>query len=610
VNTPPFDAKKFLRSLSHRPGVYRMLDAAGEVLYVGKAHDLKKRVATYFGSKAHHPKTQALMSHTQRVEVTVTGTEQEALLLEYNLIKTHYPRFNILLRDGKSYPYIYVSSEQSFPRFEFYRGSRKAKGRFFGPFPSSGAVRQTMHQLQKLFQVRQCRDSFFANRSRPCLQYQIKRCSAPCVALVDAPDYQRDVDNAVLFLEGKNNDVLKDLARRMDDAAESRDYEEAAGYRDQISAIKSIQAQQVISGAVKKDTDVLALFSDRGVSCVAVIMIRGGRVLGSRNFFPKAAVEPEPGEILAAFIVQHYFTQTPPPDILVNQRVDDEALLEEALTERSGRPVAIRERVRGDRRRWIEMALNNARQGVALRRAANSGLNRQLESLADVLGLDEPPARLECFDISHTAGEEAMASCVVFGPEGPIKSDYRRFRIREASGGDDCASIAEAVRRRYTRIKKGEAPLPDLLLIDGGKGQVKAAADALDDLQLADVELFGVAKGQGRKPGREKIYPRGEREPLEVPRDSAALHLIQQIRDEAHRFAITGHRQRRSLVRNTSTLESINGLGPAKRRALLRQFGGLQGVKRAGIDDLTAVHGISRPLAERIFDHLHGGSIE
>lgn len=602
-----FDHERFLRALTHRPGVYRMLDDEGAVLYVGKARDLKKRVASYFGKKAFHPKTQALMTHSAAVEVTVTGTEREALLLEYNLIKEHQPRFNVVLRDGKGYPYIHVATGHEYPRFEFHRGARNSKSRYFGPYPGAGSVRQTLASLQKLFRVRQCDDSFFANRSRPCLQYQIKRCSAPCVGLIDPEQYQRDVTNAIHFLSGRNGTVLTDLAARMDAAADALDYETAAHHRDQIAAIKDVQARQVVAGLRVRDADILAVYHEQGGYCVAVIMIRGGKMLGGRTCFPRTAAHTEPGEVLSGFIVQHYYRQTPPPEIMVSAAIDGHELLEGVLAEWAGHKVAVRWNVRGHRRRWLEMATTNAQQGLKTHRAATSSLRAQFEALADVLDLDEVPERIECFDISHTSGSETVAACVVFGLEGPVKSAYRRFNIKDIVAGDDYAAIAQAVRRRYTRIKKGEAPMPDLTLIDGGRGQLAKAHAVLEDLQLGDFELIGVAKGAGRRPGREKLFRRDRRHPLTLPPDSPASHLIQQIRDEAHRFAITGHRLRRSKAQSTSLLESIPGLGPARRKALLREFGGLQGVRRAGMDDLIMVQGINQALAERIYHHFHGG---
>jgi excinuclease ABC subunit C len=463
-----FDSKAFLASLTHRPGVYRMLAGKDTVLYVGKARDLRKRVSTYFGSKAHHPKTQALMALTERVEVTVTGTEQEALLLEYNLIKEHHPRFNVVLRDDKSYPWIYVSTQQEFPRFEFHRGSRKVAGRFLGPWPNAGAVRESLAQLQKLFRVRQCSESFFANRTRPCLQYQIKRCTAPCVGLVTEADYRRDVEDAVLFLEGRNTAVLSGLVTRMEQASGDLDYERAAILRDQITLIRRIQAEQVIAGKGIEEADVIGVHQEEGQACVAVILIRGGRVLGSRTWFPRVTAATEPEEVVAAFIGQHYMHEQPPAEILVPVLPLDATILAAALATRGVRPVRIRDQVRGTRKRWLEMAATNASQGLASRLAAGASLRAQLDKLAEALSLDEVPQRIECFDISHTSGRETVASCVVFGPDGPIKSDYRRFNIQDVEPGDDYAAIAQVVERRYARIKRGEAPLPDLILIDGG----------------------------------------------------------------------------------------------------------------------------------------------
>ncbi len=603
----PFDRKAFLASLTNRPGVYRMLTGEGVILYVGKARDLRKRVATYFGSKSHHPKTQALMAQTARVEVTITGTEQEALLLEYTLIKEHRPRFNVVLRDDKSYPSIYVSTEQAFPRFEFHRGARKAAGRFLGPWPNAGAVRDSLVQLQKLFRVRQCSETFFANRTRPCLQHQIQRCTAPCVGLISAEDYRRDVDDAVLFLEGRNAAVLASLVLRMEHASGKQDYERAAILRDQVTLIRRIQAEQVVAGTGIEEADVLGLHQEQGQACVAVILIRGGRVLGSRTWFPRVVAGTDPDEVIAAFITQHYFHEQPPAEILVPVAPLDAAVLETALTGRIGRACRIRHQVRGTRKRWLEMAATNASQGLASRLAANSSVRAQLESLAEALALEDVPKRIECFDISHTGGNETVAACVVFGTDGPIKSDYRRFNIRDIEPGDDYAAIGQVVERRFARIRRGESPMPDLILIDGGKGQVEKARAALEELQLAHLPLIGIAKGRDRRAGEEKLVLPGESLERTLPRDSPALLLIQQIRDEAHRFAITGHRQRRARARISSSLESIEGLGPQRRRALLRQFGGLQGIRQAGVADLAKVHGISRTLAQRIYDHLHGG---
>lgn len=608
VDDGTFDPKRFLATLTNRPGVYRMLDAQGRVVYVGKARDLKKRVASYFGAKAHHPKTQALMRVVDRVEVTVTASEQEALLLEYTQIKAHAPRYNVLYRDDKSYPYIRVTTHQDFPRFEFHRGSRKAPGRYFGPYPGAGNVREVLGQLQKLFRVRQCRDSFFANRTRPCLQHQIHRCTAPCVDLVSQDDYARDVANAMRFLSGRNEQVADDLVQRMEAAAEALDFEAAARIRDQIAAVRQVQATQIVAGKQARDLDVIAAHSEAGIHCVALLMIRGGRVLGSRALFPKVAGAPEPAELLEAFITQHYFQLPAPPEVLVTAPVDGSDLLSEVLTSRAGHRVEIRHRVRGTRRRWLEMAAENARESARLRLAANAGLGKQFDALGEALGLETTPERIECFDISHTGGERTVASCVVWNSQGPVKSDYRRYNIREAGEGDDYAAMTEVVRRRYLRVQRGEAPVPDLVLIDGGPGQLRAAHAALEELQFPELPLVGVAKGAGRKPGREQLHRLDQAVPLRLAADSPALHLVQQVRDEAHRFAITGHRQQRGRARHGSTLDQVAGVGPQRRRALLQRFGGLQGLKRANVEDLASVRGISRDLAQRIFDFFHGGT--
>jgi excinuclease ABC subunit C len=582
-----------------------MLGTSGEILYVGKAHDLRRRVSSYFSRKPTDAKTQAMLEAVSRIEVTVTGTEQEALLLEYNLIKEHRPRFNVVLRDDKSYPYIHVATGQPYPRFEFHRGARSAPGRFFGPFPNAGAVRQTLQQLQKLFRVRPCSDSFFANRSRPCLQFQIQRCSGPCVGLITEDDYRRDAENAMRFIEGRNDDVLTDLVRRMEQNSDELEFEQAARYRDQIADIRRVQEQQVIATGPDADLDAVAVAQEKGQCCAAVLMIRAGRVLGSRTFFPRIAAGTGPGEVLSAFLAQHYLAQPAPPEILVNGSVADAAVLAGILGQRAGRGVQIRQRVRGHRRRWIEMALANASQAAASRAAAVATLAEQFEELAEALELPAPPERVECFDISHTRGGETVASCVVFNVAGSVKADYRRFNIRDAAPGDDYGALAEAVGRRFARARRGETPIPDLLLIDGGRGQLARVRAVLQDLGFAELPVVAIAKGEGRRPGRERLYRSQSGRPLVLTPDSPALHLVQQVRDEAHRFAITGHRQRRGGRRHGSVLESIPGLGPRRRRVLLQQFGGLQGITRAGVEDLARTTGISRALAERIYGHFH-----
>ena len=600
-----FDEKSFLRSLTHRPGVYRMLNAKHKVIYVGKARDLKKRVSSYFHRRHDSVKTAAMMELVANVEVTVTNTEAEALILEYNLIKQHKPRFNVTLRDDKSYPYIYVSTRHKFPRLQFHRGPRKGKGRYFGPYPSTSAVRQTLNELQKLFLVRQCQDSYFSNRTRPCLQYQIKRCTAPCVDLIEQQQYRKDIDAAIEFLDGKNQSVIDTFVERMDQASAAQQYEHAARFRDQISRLKEIEAKQLISRSARKDLDILGFASNAAIHCVTVLFIRNGAVIGSRDHFPKLAGETDQQKILNGFVAQYYLGRDAPAEIILDTEIDDRELLQVELCERMGRKIAIKIRVRGDRLRWLQMARTNAEQGLNQQVASNATIRRQFAALGESLELEIPPERLECFDVSHTSGEATVASCVVFNTAGPLKSDYRRFNLTPAAAGDDYAAMAEALRRRYTRVKKGEVPVPDVLFVDGGKGQLAEAMTVLDGLELDWLKVVAVAKGRARKPGAERLFVAGEKTAIQLPPDSPALLLIQQIRDEAHRFAIMGHRQRRAKARNTSRLEQISGLGPKKRRELLRQFGGLQGVIAAGIDDLIKVRGISRSLAESIYNELH-----
>jgi excinuclease ABC subunit C len=604
-NDAPFEIKPFLRTLTHRPGVYRMLDAKYKIIYVGKARDLKKRVSSYFNRTHDAPKTAAMMELVVRVEVTVANTEAEALILEYSLIKQHKPRFNILLRDDKSYPYIYASTEHDYPRLRFHRGARKGKGRYFGPYPSTSAVRQTLNELEKLFLIRNCSDSFFQNRTRPCLQYQIKRCTAPCVNLISKDQYAIDIDAAILFLDGKNKSVINTFVRRMEKAADVQDYEHAARFRDQISKFKEIEARQLVKRSGKLDLDILGFASNYAIHCVTVMFIRNGTVIGSRDHFPRLQGETDKQKIINAFVAQYYLGRDAPTEIVIELEIPDGELLQQELTTRMGHKVQIRSRVRGDRLRWLQMARMNAKQGLNLKVASNATIKRQFLALGEALQLEDPPQRLECFDVSHTSGEMTVASCVVFNTAGALKSDYRRFNLNPESLGDDYAAMSEALQRRYARIKKGEVPIPDILFVDGGKGQLAEAMKVLTDLGLDWLTVVGVAKGRSRRPGAEQLFRPGESRAMTLPPDSPALLLIQQIRDEAHRFAIAGHRQRRAKARRTSTLEEVPGLGPKKRRELLRQFGGLQGVAAAGVDDLVHVHGISRKLAENIYNALH-----
>ncbi|MBI3899929.1 MAG: excinuclease ABC subunit UvrC [Gammaproteobacteria bacterium] len=609
------DLQQTIKDLPSGPGVYRLLDAKGEVLYVGKARSLRKRVSSYFRptGQALSPKIQALVSHTTAIEVTLTHTESEALLLENNLIKSLRPRYNIMLRDDKSYPYILVAETQEFPRLAFHRGAKREKGRYFGPYPSASTVRESLNLLQKVFPVRQCEDTFFRNRSRPCLQYQIKRCSAPCVGLIDREHYLQDVRHATLFLEGKSRIVIEEMVKRMEQAAVSEDFEAAALYRDRIAALKRVQERQYITGK-GGDADVFAVASNTDMTCIQATFIRGGLNLGSKIFFPKAGQESTPEEIMAAFLPQYYLNAAgaagkPIPErVYLSHTVEDRVTMEQVFTQLAGRNVAIVAggAVRGAPRRWVEMAQVNAAE--ELRRAVHSRLNLEarFEALREALAMDVVPERVECFDISHTMGEATVASCVVFDHSGPVKSDYRRFNIEGIEPGDDYGAMTQALTRRYRRVKEGEGRVPDLLLVDGGKGQVAAAEAVLNELQVEGLKLVGVAKGRERRPGMEQLFLSGTGEATILPADSPALHLIQQIRDEAHRFAITGHRQRRGRARTTSPLESIPGIGDKRRQALLKNLGGMREVARAGVEDLARIPGISPDLARRIYDAFHG----
>src|SRR6195256_2539235 len=601
-----FDPKEYIASLPKRPGVYRMFGAGHELLYVGKARSLRDRVGTYFAAGNVNPKVQALVQQITAIEVTVTNSETEALLLEYNLIKAHKPRFNVVLRDDKSFPYIHLCAEHEFPRLMFYRGTRSAPGRYFGPFPNAGAVRDTLNQLQKLFRIRNCRDSFFANRSRPCLQHQIGRCSAPCVGLITRAAYAEDMAAAVKVLEGRSDEVNAELQARMEEAGAGLQFERAAQIRDQLAALKRIQAQQGVTAAGHRDGDVFAIVGEAGEYAVSVMLVRGGRNLGTTSYFPRAALA-EPHEALASFVMQYYATAEAPAEVLLGTPLEDAASLAELLGSRTGHAVDVRHPQRGLAVRWVELTQENAVQALRMRFAQRQGMDEMLQDLSEVLDLPEPPARLECFDISHTGGEGTVASCVVFGPEGPLKKEYRRFNITGVTPGDDYGALRQALERRYVRIKDGEIPAPDLLLIDGGLGQINQVHEELAALGFGDITLVGVAKGPDRKAGQERLFVFGIAEPHIPEAHSPASRLVQRIRDEAHRFAITGHRRKRAKRYNESILETIPGLGPSKRRQLLKHFGGLQGVMRAGIADFEKVTGIGAALARSLYDHLHPG---
>ncbi len=605
-----FDPKQFLKTLPHRPGVYQMLNEKGDTIYVGKARDLKKRVSTYFQKKDAGSKTSAMVAKIAKIITTVTPSENEALLLESNLIKQLHPRYNVLLRDDKSYPYIILSQDTDYPRLDFYRGSKRQKGRYFGPFPSVAAVRDTLNQLQKIFKLRQCRDSFFANRTRPCLQYQIQRCTAPCVKYITPEDYAKDVDHTVMFLQGKSQSILTALTKQMKEASESTDYELAAHYRDQISSLRRIQQEQNVLGQ-KGDVDVIALVQDdyKNVSCISLLCIRNGQVLGQKSFFPKVPKGEGDSDIMASFIAQFYLIgsrqQAIPKELILSSDIDDATWLENALSEAAESKVSLSTHVRSQRAQWLKIAMMNAKQTLQSHLDEQNHYYQRFEALRRAFSLDTLPVRLECFDVSHTMGEATVASCVVFDEKGPRTSDYRRFNIKDIQSGDDYAAMRQALQRRYTRLKKGEGLLPDILFIDGGKGQLTQAQQILEELQVSGLLVIGIAKGPERKPGMETLFIMGQNRPIHLAPDAPALHLIQHIRDEAHRFAITGHRAKRDKQRQTSTLENIPGVGAVKRRELLQHFGGLQAVKRASIDELAKVPGISHALASQIYDILH-----
>jgi len=590
--------------MSHLPGVYRMLNAAGEAIYIGKARDLRKRVSSYFQKQSGlSPRIQLMLGQVHAIATTVTRSEAEALLLENNLIKSLSPRYNILFRDDKSYPYLMLTGH-GFPRLAFHRGGLDPHHRHFGPFPNAGAVRLSMQLLQKVFRLRTCADSVFENRSRPCLLHQIRRCTAPCVDRISAADYAEDVRNAELFLKGKDDEAIERLIVRMNAAAEHLDYEQAAAYRDQIGALRKVREKQFVSSGTARDADIIACASQGEIACVNLVMIRGGHHLGDKNFFPRNATGHDAFQIVEAFISQHYLNHSAPPVIVVGENVPRD-MLGQFLSDQSGHKVQLMTKPAGERRAWLEMAAKNAALGAQQQLGLHATQEARLQTLQQVLGATEAIQRIECFDVSHTMGEATVASCVVYDQAALQKAEYRHFNITGIDPGDDYAAMREALSRRYRRIVAGEGKLPDLVLIDGGKGQLGVACEVFAELGLSDVLLVGVAKGEARKPGLEQLIFPGRANPLQLPGGHPALHLIQQIRDEAHRFAIQGHRARRGKARTTSTLESIAGIGARRRQRLLARFGGLRGVFSASVDEIAQVEGISRALAERIYDELH-----
>ena len=600
-----FDSKAFLGSLSARPGVYQMYDEAGEVLYIGKAKNLKNRLSSYFRASGLATRTMAMVLRIRDIQVTVTDSETDALLLEHNLIKRHKPPYNILLRDDKSYPYIYMSSQDKYPRLALHRGARRARGEYFGPFPSAGAVRESLHLMQKVFQVRQCEDSYFKNRSRACLQHQIGRCSGPCVGLVSKPDYDQQVDNSRLFLKGKSGELMRRLADDMEAAAASLAFERAALLRDQLAQLQHVQARQGIEG-VAGDLDIISAAIEAGKACVQVLFVRTGRVLGSKSYFPPFRLDEGAADIISAFLPQFYLAgkREIPKEIILSARPEDAKSLAEVLSERAARKVNLKTSVRDARAKWLHLAQQTATQNLQSRLAAKQTSLARIDSLQDALGLDEAPERMECFDISHSSGEAIVASCVVFDQNGPRKSDYRIFNIEGITGGDDYAAMQQALERRYKRLQSGEAAMPDILFIDGGKGQVSQAMSVLEELQVNGVEVVGVAKGTTRKAGFETLILGNTGRQFQLRGDHKGLHLIQHIRDEAHRFAITGHRARRDKKRKGSVLEQIPGVGARRRRDLLRHFGGIQGIQRASMEELVKVSGINEKIAREIYEQL------
>lgn len=598
-----FNSKLILKNLPNLPGVYRMINATDEVIYVGKAKDLKKRVSSYFNKNLPSPRTRMMVSNIVKIETTVTHNEAEALLLENNLIKGLMPRYNVLFRDDKSYPYITLTGDK-FSRLAFHRGAQRKGNQYFGPFPNAVAVRESIQLLQKVFKLRTCENTVFANRSRPCLQYQIERCTAPCVGYITPEDYAHDVHHAAMFLEGKTNEVLNALGDKMNTAAANQEYEMAVVFRDRMQALRQVQAKQFVSDFTVSDADVIACAEVQGQHCINLVMIRGGRHLGDKSFFPKNAQDATLTETLEAFLTQHYVAQNTPPMIVCGAEVDAKSY-EQAFSEQSGHKIKIITNAIGDKRVWLKMAQTNAELALTQKQAEASNQEARLIALREALNLPETTERIECFDISHTMGEATVASCVVFDRGNMQNSEYRRYNITGITPGDDYAAMRDVLTRRYKKVAAGEGKRPDLVFIDGGKGQLGVAIEVMQEVGLEDILLVGIAKGEERKPGLETMIFSDTGEMLNLEKDNPGLHLLQQIRDEAHRFAITGHRARRAKARLHSSLEDIGGIGAKRRKALLTRFGGLEGVKGASIDEIAQVEGVSKALAEKIYGEFH-----
>ncbi len=600
-----FDGRAYAAGLTPRPGVYRMLNAQGDVIYVGKAHNLKKRVGSYFSKTTDSLKTRALISHISDIEVTVTETEDEALILESTLIKRHRPRYNVSLRDDKSYPYVHLSSHD-FPQISFQRG-QKLKGRYFGPYPSASAVRDTLGSVHRIFRLRQCDDPFFSHRARPCLQYQIKRCSAPCVGHIDKDEYARDVQDAISLLEGRSEKLLDALKRRMNQASAKLEFERAADLREQIAAVRRLHGRGTGQRGLS-NADIICGDIKSGTAAVVVLSMRDGQNQGHRSFYPSAPGGTEPAELIKAFLGQYYLDRPIPTEIVISPRIDESSLYEHVLGSKAGKQINIKASVRAERKRLLETAQATLHQAIATRLSEKGSVQQREKALAEVFGMEQAAVRMECFDISHTSGESTVASCVVFKNGAPDKSSYRRYNITDITPGDDYAAIHQAVKRRFTNQNKDNAQIPDILFIDGGKGQLSEALKAITELEVDIPHIVSIAKGPERIAGNEQLILPEQDAPLILPADSPALHLIQQIRDEAHRFAITGHRGKRAKSRTRSELQDIAGLGPARRRSLLTTFGGVRRIERATVTELRKVEGISESLAQRIFDHFHSKS--
>lgn len=609
VSDERFDPKTFLNTVTSQPGVYRMYDASGTVIYVGKAKDLKKRLSSYFRLQVSSRKTETLVKNIAQIDVTVTHTETEALLLEHNYIKLYQPRYNVLLRDDKSYPLIFLSADNH-PRISIHRGAKHAKGEYFGPFPNSYAVRESLALLQKLFPIRQCENSVYRNRSRPCLQYQIGRCLGPCVkGLVSEEEYKAQVDYVRLFLSGKDQQVLNNLVERMEEASKTLRFEDAGRIRDQIQAVRRVTERQFVSGN-SEDLDVIGVSFESGMACLHVLFIRQGKVLGSRSYFPKVPGGTDLSEVVQTFVGQFYLqgsqSRTLPGEILLDFSLTEKDLLADSLSEMAGRRVQIQSKPRGDRARYLKLARTNASVALTTKLAQQSTIHQRMSELAKTLKLSEIN-RMECFDISHTMGEQTVASCVVFDANGPLRSEYRRYNITGITPGDDYAAMAQVLSRRYGKAIE-EKKIPDVIFIDGGKGQLGMAIDVFSSLHVtwdkSKPLLIGIAKGADRKAGLETLFFVPEGEGISLPSDSPALHLIQHIRDDSHNHAITGHRQKRAKVRNTSALEEIEGVGPKRRQVLLKYMGGIQPLLNASIEEIAQVPGISNALAEKIHNAL------